>query len=77
MNLYLGGISSFFNIRRKIIMHIAFHTLATAITLNNGVTIETASKLLRHSYLKTTQHYAKLQDEKIGNDMKRLARIIR
>lgn len=57
-------------------MQIARHKFATTITLNNGVPIETVSKLLGYSYLKTTQHYAKLQDEKIGNDMERLARII-
>lgn len=76
MNLYLGEISSICNMRRKITMHIARHTFATTITLNNGVPIETVSKLLGHSYLKTTQHYAKLQDEKIGLDMDRLSRII-
>ncbi|MBI2272548.1 MAG: tyrosine-type recombinase/integrase [Bacteroidetes bacterium] len=69
MSLYLGEISSICNMRRKITMHIARHTFATNITLNNGVPIETVSKLLGHSYLKTTQHNAKLQDEKIGNDM--------
>lgn len=57
-------------------MHIARHTFATTITLNNGVPIETVSKPLGHSYLKATQHYAKLQGEKIGLDMDRLSKII-
>jgi site-specific recombinase XerD len=39
------------------------------ITLNNGVPIETVSKMLGHSTIRMTQHYAKILDSKVSNDM--------
>ncbi|MGC3978435.1 MAG: tyrosine-type recombinase/integrase [Paludibacteraceae bacterium] len=50
-------------------MHIARHTFATTVTLSNGVPIESVSKMLGHKNLKTTQHYAKILDLKVSNDM--------
>ncbi|MBP7174281.1 MAG: tyrosine-type recombinase/integrase, partial [Cloacibacterium sp.] len=38
-------------------------------TLNNGVPIETVSKMLGHKNIKMTQHYAKILDSKVSNDM--------
>jgi site-specific recombinase XerD len=49
--------------------HIARHTFATTITLGNGVPIETVSKMLGHSSIKQTQHYAKILDLKVSADM--------
>lgn len=73
MNLYLGELSALCGIRKKVTMHIARHTFATTVTLNNGVPIETVSRILGHSNLKTTQHYAKLLDSKVSCDMKKIA----
>ncbi|QGY48253.1 tyrosine-type recombinase/integrase [Maribellus comscasis] len=42
---------------------------ATTVTLNNGVPIESVSKMLGHSKLTTTQIYAKVLEKKISEDM--------
>ncbi len=69
MNAYLKEIADVCGIKKDLTFHIARHTFATTITLSNGVPIETVSKMLGHTNLKTTQHYAKILDKKISNDM--------
>lgn len=56
-----------------ITFHLARHTFATTITLTNGVPMETVSKMLGHTNLKTTQIYARVINEKTRNDMAALA----
>ena len=48
----------------------AAFTFATTVTLSNGVPIESVSKMLGHKSLRTTQHYAKILDRKVSEDMK-------
>jgi len=68
-NAYLKEIAAICNIKKNLTFHIARHTFATTVTLSNGVPIETVSKMLGHKDLKTTQHYAKIIDKKISDDM--------
>ena len=49
--------------------HMARHTVATTVTLTNGVPIETVSKMLGHTKLSTTLIYARVLDKKISEDM--------
>jgi integrase len=72
MNAYLKEIATICNINKELTYHIARHTFATTVTLSNGVPIETVSKMLGHSSLKQTQHYAKILDRKVSDDMKLL-----
>ena len=53
--------------------HFTRHTFATTVTLANGMPIETVSKMLGHTNIKTTQIYARITNEKIRADMQRLA----
>jgi site-specific recombinase XerD len=69
MNGYLKEIAAFCEIDKELTFHIARHTFATTITLSNGVPIESVSKMLGHSSIKTTQHYAKVLDKKVSDDM--------
>ncbi len=69
MNSYLKELGDICDINKNITMHIARHTFATSVTLSNGVPIETVSKILGHTSLKTTQIYAKVLDKKISDDM--------
>ncbi|GEO11922.1 site-specific integrase [Segetibacter aerophilus] len=72
MNAYLKEIADVCGINKVLTFHIARHTFATTVTLSNGVPIETVSKMLGHTNLRTTQHYAKILDIKVGEDMKAL-----
>jgi site-specific recombinase XerD len=72
MNDYLKQIADLSGINKVLTFHIARHTFATTITLSNGVPIETVSKMLGHKSLRTTQHYAKILDLKVSEDMQKL-----
>lgn len=69
MNSYLKEIANVCGINKELTFHIARHTFATTVTLSNGVPIESVSKMLGHKNLKTTQHYAKILDRKVSDDM--------
>ena len=72
MNAYLKEIADVCEINKNLTFHLARHTFATTVTLTNGVPIESVSKMLGHKSLKTTQHYAKILDRKVSEDMQAL-----
>ncbi|ACT93584.1 site-specific integrase [Dyadobacter fermentans] len=76
MNSYLKEIGDLCHIDRNITFHLARHTFATTVTLANGVAIESVSKVLGHKNIRTTQHYAKVIDKKVGEDMKALGAVL-
>ncbi len=69
-NAYLKEIADRCNIKKNLTTHLARHTFATTVTLTNGVPIETVGKMLGHKNLRTTQHYAKIIDSKVEEDMR-------
>ena len=69
MNAYLKELADMCGIQKELTFHIARHTFATSVTLTNGVPIESVSKMLGHKNLRTTQHYAKILDKKVSEDM--------
>lgn len=68
-NAYLKEIADVCGISKTLTTHLARHTFATTVTLSRGVPMETVSKMLGHTSIKTTQLYAKVLDSKIGADM--------
>lgn len=68
MNAYLKEIADLAGIRKHLTTHVARHTFAS-ISLSNQVSIEVISKILGHSDIKTTQIYAKMQDQAIYDGM--------
>lgn len=77
MNAYLKEIADVCGITKPLTFHIARHTFATTVTLLNGVPMESVSKMLGHTSLRTTQHYAKILDSKVSEDMKLLKERLR
>ena len=75
MNAYLKEIADVCGINKNLTFHLARHTFATTVTLTNGVPIESVSKMLGHKSLKTTQHYAKILDRKVSDDMNKLRKV--
>lgn len=69
MNAYLKEIAGVCEIEKELTFHITRHRFATTVTLTNGVPIESISKMLGHKNLRTTQHYAKVLDRKVSDDM--------
>ena len=69
MNAYLKEIAAIVGIDKNLTTHCARHTFATTVTLANNVSIENVSKMLGHKSIKMTQHYARILDSSIANDM--------
>lgn len=51
--------------------HASRHSFGT-LTLSVGVPIESISKMMGHTNIRTTQGYAKVTDDKISEDMDKL-----
>ena len=67
---YLSFIYSFLlSLAFLLLMHTARHSYATSVCLANGVSIENVAKMLGHSNIKMTQHYARVLDSSILKDM--------
>lgn len=49
--------------------HVARHTFGTTITLANKVSLQNVSKMLGHTSTRMTEHYARVLDQTIMEDM--------
>ncbi len=67
-NKYLKKLAAKSGIHKNLTSHVARHTCATLL-VNKGVPIETVSKILGKKSIKQTQHYAKLLNKKVKEDM--------
>lgn len=74
VNAYLKVIANLSGLNRTISHHIARHTFATTICLNNNMKLEDVSMLLGHSSLKTTQIYGKITQDRLHHSIKSITK---
>lgn len=72
-NKYLKEIAFLCGINKRMTVHTARHTFSTTVGILNGLPIETLSRMLGHTNIKTTQIYAKILDSKISEDVNLLS----
>jgi len=72
VNAYLKELGDICGIFINLTFHMARHTFASTVTLDNGVQIDSVSKMLGHRSIKTTQIYARVSETKISVDMQTL-----
>ncbi|MFP9114571.1 site-specific integrase [Flavobacterium sp. RHBU_3] len=72
MNAYLKEIADICGINKHLTWYVARHTFATTVALANGVRIENLSAMMGHTNIKQTQHYAKVLDVNVKEDMEKL-----
>ena len=76
VNVGLKRIARHCKINRTLTYHMARYTFASQICLSQGIPIESVSRMLGHTSILTTQRYARLNNEKVINDMKQFAQRI-
>ena len=72
MNAYLKEIADVCGINKNLTCHVARHTFAT-LMLSLGVSMESVSRILGHTNIKTTQIYARITNQKVSKDMKAIS----
>lgn len=72
VNIHLKKIAKLCKINKYLTFHMARHTFASQMTLSEGVSIESVSKMLGHSQIKTTQVYAETLPERVFRDVERI-----
>ena len=72
VNIHLKKIAALCHIPKRLTFHMARHTFASQMTLAEGVSIESVSKMLGHSQIQTTQIYAETSPERIFKDVTRI-----
>lgn len=76
MNSYLKEIADLCLIKKNLTTHAARHSYATSVCLANDVSIENVAKMLGHSNIKMTQHYARVLDSSILRDMTNVRNVL-
>lgn len=75
VNKYLKDIAILCGINKRITFHTGRHTFASTVTLSNNISLEVVSKMLGHTNIRMTTHYAKLVDKYIGEQMDKLLQV--
>ena len=75
VNKYLKDIAILCGINKRITFHTGRHTFASTVTLSNNISLEVVSKMLGHTNIRITTHYAKLLDKYRGEQMDKLLQV--
>lgn len=74
VNAYLKELADICGIKKRLTFHVARYSFSTSIMLDNGISIETLSRVLGHTNIKTTQQYAKVTNMKVNKEMNILSK---
>lgn len=72
MNEYLKEVAHMCGITKRLTHYVGRHTFATTVMLSNGASLETVKRALGHARVTQTEHYAKILDEKVTEEMQRV-----
>ncbi len=75
LRIHMQGFRAVIGMTEPLSYHMSRHSFASLITLEQGVSIETVSKMLGHSDIRTTQIYARVTPQKIIEDMQKYIEI--
>lgn len=65
----MKGLRIMANLSQDLVYHAGRHSFASLVTLEEGVPIETISRMLGHNNIQTTQIYARVTPKKLFEDM--------
>lgn len=71
-NAFLKEIADLTGITKKLTHHLARHTFATTVCLQNGISLEATAGMMGHASVRTTQIYAKILPKRISDEMEGL-----
>jgi integrase/recombinase XerD len=74
VNSYLKIVADLAGLSQPITHHMARHTFATTVCLNNHMPIEDLSKLLGHSSLKTTSIYGRITQQRLTDSINKVGK---
>ena len=74
-NIHLKTLAKLSNINKILTFHMARHTFATTVTLAKGISLAVVSKMLGHKSIRQTQHYAKMVNTRVQDEMQTLKSI--
>ena len=73
IDVRLKIIAKLCGINKPLAYHMSRHTFGSQVCLSQGVPIESVSRMMGHTDIHTTQRYARVNNDKIANDMKKLS----
>lgn len=76
-NVYLKELFAPLSMDKRITSHVARHTFATTVTYENGIPLESISKMVGHAKISQTQRYAKATTIKIEKETRELFKLLK